>query len=395
MTRTQDSRPYPTVAHPVPPDRMSMFFLGGFQQVAARSAATDSPQFLVNTKEEGRKINSLIFLIFLCDWTAVRFDLPERKVDSPEDDNPAFSSTVFIAQTDMLDSRFDNIRPVEPGYHLTLTNPPFSGTVQPQLLPTSLNWLKGSLKTETLFLARILQLLETGGRAGIVLPNGICFRSNKGYLELRRRLLMENQLEALISLPGGVFDPYSGIGTQLLIFRRGGQTESVWFYEIEAVEKDWVDLLLKYALHHGAPRPSFIDAETWQRWQAWSPAERSGHYACMGQDGEIGAIETVELPPAKVRNWITPMADILESEELNLTPNRHKPFVMEEPDYPHPLEILRELMEREEQISRSMRELYDMILPLYPPDDVEGQELREAMVASEAQKKESIESLLK
>lgn len=391
MMRTQDSLPNRTLANLVLPGRMSMFFMAGFQQLAASGSALDD-LFLSEAEEGGKKINFLAFLVFLRDWTATRFDLPERAANQMED-IVIFSSAVFISPADVLDSRFNSIHPEGQGYHLTLTNPPFSGTVHPQLLPASLSWLKGSLKTETLFVARVLQLLETGGRAAIALPNGICFRSNKGYLELRRRLLQENQIEAIISLPGGIFDPYSGIAIQILVFRRGGQTESVWFYEVETMEKDWGDLLLKYALHQGASRPSFVDAETWQRWQAWSPGERSEHHACIRTDGGVRTIETLELPATRLRDWVTSLAHILEIDNLNLSPGRHKPFIPVQEDYPHPLECLRDLIETEVKISQGTAKLYEMLLTLYSPDDPQGRELLGAMMAAEVERQKAAENL--
>ncbi|MCL4301284.1 MAG: hypothetical protein KJ077_36620 [Anaerolineae bacterium] len=175
MMRTQDSLPHRTITDPVPPGRMSMFFMAGFPQLTASGSALDD-LFLSEAEEGGKKINFLAFLVFLRDWTATRFDLPERAANQMED-IVIFSSAVFICQANVLDSRFDNTHSEGQGYHLIVTNPPFSGTVHPQLLPANLSWLKGSL-------------------------------------------------------PGGVFDPYSGIATQILIFRRGGQSESVWFYRI-------------------------------------------------------------------------------------------------------------------------------------------------------------------
>lgn len=175
MMRTQDALPYRTITDPVPPGRMSMFLIAGFQQLAASGSALDD-LFLSEAEEGGKTIKFLTFLVFLHDWTATRFDLPERTADQRED-IVICSPAVFICQADVLDSRFNSIHPEGQGYHLTLTNPPFSGTVHPQLLPASLSWLKGSL-------------------------------------------------------PGDVFDPYSGIATQILIFRRGDQSESVWFYRI-------------------------------------------------------------------------------------------------------------------------------------------------------------------
>ena len=88
-------------------------------------------------------------------------------------------------------------------------------------------------KTEILFLHLFLRLLENGGRAAVIVPDGVLFGSNKAHVEIRRKLIEENRLDGVISMPGGVFRPYAGVSTAVLVFTKGGTTERIWFYDME------------------------------------------------------------------------------------------------------------------------------------------------------------------
>ncbi|NQB46764.1 N-6 DNA methylase, partial [Pseudomonas aeruginosa] len=88
--------------------------------------------------------------------------------------------------------------------------------------------------TELLFVAHILRSLKLGGRAAVIVPDGVLFGSSKAHQQLRQELLDNNQLEGIVSLPSGVFKPYAGVSTAILIFTKGGTTERVWFYDLQA-----------------------------------------------------------------------------------------------------------------------------------------------------------------
>jgi type I restriction enzyme M protein len=116
-------------------------------------------------------------------------------------------------------------------YDIVLANPPFKGAVDAAdvnpSLPTKVK------KTEILFLHLFLRLLESGGRAAVIVPDGVLFGSTKAHIEIRRRLIEENRLEAVVSMPPGVFRPYAGVSAAVLIFTKGAATERVWFYDME------------------------------------------------------------------------------------------------------------------------------------------------------------------
>ncbi len=129
--------------------------------------------------------------------------------------------------TDTLSKGFNEER----AYDIVLANPPFkgaidSGDVNPSL-PTKCK------KTEILFLHLFLRLLENGGRAAVIVPDGVLFGSSNAHVEIRRKLIEENRLDAVVSMPSGVFRPYAGVSTAVLLFTKAAATERIWFYDME------------------------------------------------------------------------------------------------------------------------------------------------------------------
>ena len=129
--------------------------------------------------------------------------------------------------TDTLSKGFNEER----AYDIVLANPPFkgaidSGDVNPSL-PTKCK------KTEILFLHLFLRLLENGGRAAVIVPDGVLFGSSNAHVEIRRKLIEENRLDGVVSMPSGVFRPYAGVSTAVLLFTKAAATERIWFYDME------------------------------------------------------------------------------------------------------------------------------------------------------------------
>jgi len=120
------------------------------------------------------------------------------------------------------------------GFDVILANPPFKGTLDEEDVHPSLLKKVKTKKTELLFVALILRMLKNGGRSATIVPDGVLFGSSKAHLALRQYLIDENQLEAVISLPSGVFKPYASVSTAILIFTKGGQTGDVLFYNVKA-----------------------------------------------------------------------------------------------------------------------------------------------------------------
>src|SRR6266516_451391 len=119
----------------------------------------------------------------------------------------------------------------ESQYDIVLANPPFKGAIDASdvnpTLPTKVK------KTEILFLHLFLRLLDSGGRGAVIVPEGVLFGSSNAHVEARKKLIEENRLDAVVSMPSGVFRPYAGVSTAILFFTKGAKTDRVWFYDIE------------------------------------------------------------------------------------------------------------------------------------------------------------------
>ncbi|MFI7632293.1 N-6 DNA methylase [Microbispora rosea] len=121
-------------------------------------------------------------------------------------------------------------------YSLILTNPPFAGTLDFEATAEDLQQRVRTKKTELLFLLLLLKLLKPGGRAAIIVPDGVLFGSTRAHKELRRILVEEHKLDGVVKLPSGVFKPYSGVSTSILLLTKtnSGGTSNIWFYEVTA-----------------------------------------------------------------------------------------------------------------------------------------------------------------
>jgi type I restriction enzyme M protein len=137
---------------------------------------------------------------------------------------------------DTLSQSFEERHPKgsKNAFNLILANPPFKGSLDEQdVAPDILRTVK-TKKTELLFIGLILRMLKVGGRSATIVPDGVLFGSSKAHVQLRQHLIENNQLEAVISLPSGVFKPYAGVSTAIIIFAKGGKTERVFFYDVKS-----------------------------------------------------------------------------------------------------------------------------------------------------------------
>lgn len=126
---------------------------------------------------------------------------------------------------------------------LILANPPFKGTIDKESISPGLKNVTDTSKTELLFLALMLRQLKTGGRAAVIVPDGVLFGSGKAYKSIREEIIANNKLEAVISMPSGIFKPYAGVSTAIIIFTKTGNggTDNVWFYDMQADGKSLDD----------------------------------------------------------------------------------------------------------------------------------------------------------
>ncbi|MEI6690619.1 MAG: class I SAM-dependent DNA methyltransferase [bacterium] len=133
-----------------------------------------------------------------------------------------------IEQKDTLSKKYDE----DNYFDVIMANPPFKGSIDKGDINESLSL--PTTKTELLFINRIIKSLKIGGRAGVIVPDGVLFGSSNAHKLARKMLLNDCELQGVISLPSGVFKPYAGVSTAILLFVKGGETEKVWFYDMKA-----------------------------------------------------------------------------------------------------------------------------------------------------------------
>lgn len=241
----------------------------------------------------------------------------------------------------------------EEKYTLVLANPPFAGSLDYESCAKDLQQVVKTKKTELLFLALFLRLLKPGGRAAVIVPDGVLFGSSNAHKTLRRILVEDQKLDAVVSLPGGVFKPYAGVSTAILVFTKtnSGGTDYVWFYDVDAdgwslddkrtplLNDEKLGPLPKIRLNeqeHGKNNLPDLLA----RWRKRDGTERQN--------------------PRTAQSFCVPKADI-GAQGYDLSLNRYKEVVHEELPHRAPKEILAELARLEAEIQKGMKELEGML----------------------------------
>ena len=241
----------------------------------------------------------------------------------------------------------------EEKYTIVLANPPFAGSLDYENTAKDLLQIVKTKKTELLFLALFLRLLKPGGRAAVIVPEGVLFGSSNAHKELRRMLIEDHKLDAVIKLPGGVFKPYAGVSTAILLFTKtnSGGTDQVWFYDVEAdgwslddkrtplLPEDKLGPVPRAALgvndHVNNNLPDVL-----ARWAGRNGAESKG-------------LRTSQ-------SFFVPKADIT-AQGYDLSLNRYKEVVPEAIEHRPPQAILADLAKLEEEIQQGMTELQGML----------------------------------
>ena len=186
-------------------------------------------------------------------------------------------------------------------------------------------------KTELLFVTLMLRMLRNGGRCATIVPDGVLFGSSKAHQSLRKALVDENQLDAVISLPSGVFKPYAGVSTAILIFTKGGRTDNVFFYDVQA---DGFSLDDKRDKIEADDLPYVLT-----RWRERDPAKDTDRTA---------------------KAFFVPTTDI-KANKYDLSISRYKEVVYEEMEYDPPQEILTRMKSLHADIAEDMTDLEEML----------------------------------
>ncbi len=215
-------------------------------------------------------------------------------------------------------------------YDIVLANPPFKGSIDKGDI-----WEDARLsttKTELLFIDRIIQLLKPGGRAAVIVPDGVLFGGSKAHKAVRKMLVEECGLQAMISLPSGVFKPYAGVSTGILFFTKGDTTDKVWFYDMQA---DGLSLDDKRDPVEECDIPDILEK--------WANLDPSGENDRTSKAFFVDRDEIVE-------------------NDFDLSLNRYKEIVYEPIDYDPPLVIIGQLKEMETKIMADLDELEKMLI---------------------------------
>jgi type I restriction enzyme M protein len=240
-------------------------------------------------------------------------------------ENPDIRYRDSLAQADQDDAE---------RFSLILANPPFAGSLNYEEVAKDLLRTAKTKKTELLFLSLFLRLLKAGGRAAVIVPDGVLFGSTRAHKKLRRILVEEQRMDAVVSMPSGVFKPYAGVSTAILFFTKtnSGGTENVWFYDMKA---DGYSLDDKRTQQPEKSDLSDI-LERWRNREDEADRERTD------------------------QSFLVSKSEIAENE-YDLSINRYKEIEYEEVEYDPPKVILARLSQLESEISEGLAELEDQL----------------------------------
>jgi type I restriction enzyme M protein len=236
-----------------------------------------------------------------------------------------------IEYADTLSKSFGDRKDIIDRFDLILANPPFKGSLDENDVHSSLTGKVKTKKTELLFLTLMLRMLKLGGRCAVIVPDGVLFGSSTAHVALRRLLVEDNQLEAVVKLPAGVFKPYAGVSTAILIFTKGGKTNDVWFYDVQA---DGFSLDDK--------RDSVAENDLPDVRNRW-----------LERDAKLNHDRTAKA-------FFVALSDI-EAAKFDLSLNRYKEVVHEAVKYDEPKVIIARLRTLEGEITKDLSELEGML----------------------------------
>jgi type I restriction enzyme M protein len=234
-------------------------------------------------------------------------------------DNPNFRYMDALSKTFTEKTQYDVI----------LANPPFKGSIDKSDINERFS--VKTTKTELLFIELMYDLLVTGGRCGVIVPDGVLFGSSNAHIDLRKILVDKCKLEGIISMPSGVFKPYAGVSTAVLVFQKGGTTDKVWFYDMEA---DGFSLDDKRQSSPENDIPDIVGK--------WKGREKSS------------------ISNRKSKFFTVP-ADEIRSNKYDLSISRYKQIVHKEIDYEKPEVIIKKVLELERQIENHIREVTELL----------------------------------
>lgn len=293
---------------------------GGFL-VEAGEYIREKNKELFNSDSLKHHFNNTMFYGFDTDSTMLRISAMNMILHGIDNPNINYQDSVSEDNTD------------EDKYSVILANPPFKGTIDTERTAPNLLRICNTKKTELLFLTLFLRILKIGGRCACIVPDGVLFGSSKAHKSIRKEIVENNKLEAIISMPSGVFQPYAGVSTAVMIFTKTttGGTDKVWFYDMTAdgysldakrtkvVENDIPDILERY----------------------------------NNLDKENDRLRTD-------KSFFVPKDEIV-SNDYDLSINKYKEIIQEKVEYENPKVILKQIMDMEEEFQKQLKELEELL----------------------------------
>jgi type I restriction enzyme M protein len=218
-------------------------------------------------------------------------------------------------------------------YDVLLANPPFKGTVDAESINDNLKAVTNTKKTELLFIALFLRMLKKGGRCACIVPDGVLFGSSNAHKSIRKELVENHQLRAVISMPSGVFKPYAGVSTAVLVFTKtdAGGTDQVWFYDMKS--------------------------------DGFSLDDKRSELANSDIPDIVARFEKLEDEAGRERteqSFFVPKQEIVDNG-YDLSINKYKKTIVEKIEYPPTKEIMADLFKLEEKIAKGLKELEAML----------------------------------
>jgi type I restriction enzyme M protein len=299
------------------------FLLGAYQHILTTHTSKAQRKIDENGLERGLLGNRLTeerqwevlrrktFFGYDFDTTMVRIGLMNLMTHGIEQPN--------IDYRDTLSKKYDEID----RFDAVLANPPFKGSIDKGDINEGLTI--ATTKTELLFVERIYQLLRIGGRAAVIVPDGVLFGSSNAHQALRKILIEKCELQGVVSMPSGVFKPYAGVSTAVLIFVKGGKTENIWFYDMTA---DGYSLDDKREKIPETDLPDIV--AQWKKRDSTKNKERTS------------------------KCFFVPVQEILENK-VDLSINRYKETKHKAEIFKPPKEILNALRQLEKEISQELQ----------------------------------------
>lgn len=313
----------------------------GFLMAAARYVREQHPTVLTDAAQRDR-YHSSMFHGYDFDRTMLRIGSMNMLMHGVEKPDIRYR-----------DSLSESAGGDEGKYSLILANPPFAGSLDYEAVSKDLLKVIKTKKTELLFLALFLRLLQPGGRAAVIVPDGVLFGSSSAHKALRKTLVEDQKLDAVIKLPSGVFKPYAGVSTAILVFTRtdSGGTDDVWFYDVQADGfslDDKRNPLLDHGQLGAAPKDPFVVAnhaknnlpDVLDRWGQRMTSERS-----RARTEQSFCVPKVEIA----------------AQGYDLSLNRYKEIVHDEVEHRSPAEILGDIKVLNDEIAKGVADLEAML----------------------------------